>query len=142
VKAHYGNAWRRWWLQIEISRLTGTSANQIGRSVGFARYRRGRCTRFLLLDGVFSTDDAVRHLSLSLSRASDPAHSAAWSKASFKERNIAGKRRISLQIVDQWLCGLGTNIFNKTTIIRRTLRLSTPERRLWVNALSAEIGRK
>jgi len=92
----------------------------------------GRCTRFLLLDGVFSTDDAVRHLSLSLSHAADPAHSAAWCEGFLQgSGTLLVNDEALFQIVDQWLCSLADEHFQQQLpIIRRTFAtFHAPERR-------------
>ena len=92
----------------------------------------GQCTRLLLDAGVFTADEAGRHMSLALSAAVDPEQAAAW-----VEGFLAGSGLLLIhdrtlwQILDEWVSGLGDEHFtNLVPLLRRTFStFSAPERR-------------
>jgi hypothetical protein len=92
----------------------------------------GRCTRFLLHAGAFSTDEAATRFSLALSRAADPAYSAAWSEGFLQGSGILLVNDQALwQVVDGWVTGLHEEHFQQQLpILRRTFStFQAPERR-------------
>jgi hypothetical protein len=92
----------------------------------------GRCTRFLLQAGALSTDDAGRQLSLALSRAAGPAHSAAWCEGFLQGSGILLVNDETLwRIVDEWVSSLDQEHFQQQLpILRRTFAsFQAPERR-------------
>jgi hypothetical protein len=92
----------------------------------------GRCARFLLQSGMFSSEQGATHFSLALSRAADPAYSAAWSEGFLEGSGILLVNDESLwQIVDDWVSGLNEEHFTQQLpILRRTFSsFQSPERR-------------
>jgi len=120
----------------EWHRVLAHLADQLGMHGTIA----GRCTRFLLQTGVFSTEQGAAHFSMALSRACDPAYSAAWSEGFLEGSGILLVNDESLwQIVDDWISGLNEEHFTQQLpILRRTFAtFHSPERR----ALGERVGR-
>jgi hypothetical protein len=100
----------------------------------------GRCARFLLQAGVLSTEEVGKHFGMALSRATDPAHSAAWCEGFLQDSGILIVNDESLwQIVDSWVSSLHEEHFQQQLpILRRTFAsFQAPERR----ALGERVGR-
>jgi hypothetical protein len=100
----------------------------------------GRCTRFLLQAGVFSTEQGAAHFSMALSRAADPGYSAAWAEGFLEGSGILLVNDEALwQIVDDWVSGLNEEHFTQQLpLLRRTFAtFQPPERR----ALGERVGR-
>lgn len=92
----------------------------------------GKCTRFLLQAGVWTTEVAARYLSLALSRATDSGYSAAWCEGFLEGSGILLVNDEALwQVVDDWVSGLSEEHFQQQLpILRRTFStFQAPERR-------------
>jgi len=92
----------------------------------------GRCTRFLLYAGAFSTGEAATRLSLALSRAADPAYSAAWCEGFLQgSGTLLVNDQALWQVVDDWVSDLHEEHFQQQLpILRRTFStFQAPERR-------------
>ena len=92
----------------------------------------GRCTRFLLQAAVLSTEQGAAHFSMALSRAADPAYSAAWVEGFLEGSGILLVNDEALwQIVDDWVSALNEEHFTQQLpILRRTFAtFQSPERR-------------
>lgn len=92
----------------------------------------GRACRILLDQGLIDADEASRRLGLALSTASDPVQAASWAEGFLRD---SGQLLIYdeglLNVIDRWLEGLNTEIFNQLLpLLRRTFAtFSKPERR-------------
>src|SRR5262249_39725179 len=92
----------------------------------------GKCTRFLMQAGVWTTEVAARHLSLALSRAADSGYSAAWCEGFLEGSGILLVNDEALwQVVDDWVSSLSEEHFQQQLpILRRTFStFQAPERR-------------
>lgn len=92
----------------------------------------GRCTHFLLQAGVFSSEVASRHFSLALSRAADPAYSAAWCEGFLQGSGVLLVNDEALwRVVDDWVSALNEEHFQQQLpILRRTFSTFQPPERV------------
>jgi len=92
----------------------------------------GQCTRLLLDGGVYTSDEAGRHMSLALSAAVEPDQAAAWVEGFLAGSGLLLVHDQALwQILDTWVSSLGEEHFtNLLPLLRRTFStFSAPERR-------------
>jgi hypothetical protein len=87
----------------------------------------------LLLDARrFDADEAARRMSLSLSVANEPAHSAAWVEGLLKGSGLLLLHGDAIwNVVDRWLASLPADTFTQVLpLLRRTFStFEPPERR-------------
>lgn len=99
----------------------------------------GRAWRILLDAEATTADSAATHLSLALSPANDPAHSAAWIDGFLTGSGATLVHDAALlSIIDTWVCSLPQATFDQVCpIARRTFAtFSKPERRMIGEALA------
>jgi len=102
----------------------------------------GRCTRLLLDEGALDPQAAATRLSRQLSRASAPAHAAAW-----LEGFLAGSGLVLLHqpqlwnLLDSWLCSLTVDHFTEVLpLLRRTFSTFAPPERRQMGELAKRGG--
>jgi len=82
----------------------------------------GRCSRLLLDAGEMAVDEAARRMAATLSVGEDPARAAAWVEGFLSgSALILLHDRALLEVVDDWLAGVGDDTFTDVLpLLRRT----------------------